>query len=122
MQTNISRIYHSREDRIAELHDGNERLNYDGKDHRRAEECANVLEEYSNKCCEALDAYAEAAGDADQNQDELDYARRHAIECWSLAQAALSKVAWVMRFDGNKAYERMINALRTGAAADMRGL
>ena len=122
MQTPVSRIYHSREDRISELHDANDRLNYDGKDHMRAEDAANVLDEYTNKCCEAIDAYSEAAGDADQSPEELDYARRNAIECWALAQAALSKVAWLMRFDGNKAYERMINALKTGAAADMRGL
>lgn len=113
----VSKIYHSREDRISELHDGHERINYDGKDKERIEEITNVFDEYGEKFCDSLDKYVESEDD-----EELEYNRRNAIECWALAQAALSKAAWVLRFDGNKAYERMINALKTGAAADMRGL
>lgn len=113
----VSRIYHSREDRIADLHSGTERINYDGKDKPRIEEVTVIVDEYADKLCEALDKYVESEDD-----EELDYNRRNVIECWALAQAALSKTAWVMRFDGNMAYERMINALKTGASADMRGL
>jgi hypothetical protein len=113
----ISRIYHSREDRVADLHDSNEQLNYDGHDGERLTDVADVVDDLVGKFCEALDKYVESEDD-----DELEYNRRNAIERWALAQAALSKAAWVMRLDGNVAYERMINALKDGSAADMRGL
>lgn len=113
----VSKMYHSREDRIAELHDGSERLNYDGQDAERITAVTDTVEDYAVKLCVALDKYTESEDD-----EELEYNRRNAIECWALAQAAISKAAWVMRFDGNVAYERMINALKDGSAADMRGL
>ena len=120
--TLVSRIYHSREDRVAELVNEKNRLQYDGQDHIRLEETANAVEEYVTNLCEAVDALAEAVADSDQSEDEVNYCRRQAIEQWALAQAALSKTAHVLRFDGNIAYERMINALKSGAAVDMRGL
>ena len=52
----------------------------------------------------------------------MSYARREVIEKWAYAQAALSKVAWVLRFDGNAAFERLINSIKDGKVIDMRGL
>jgi hypothetical protein len=111
------KLYYSREDRIAELHDQKDRIQYDGNDGLRITEVTDTAAEFCEKMCDALDRYVDSEDD-----EELEYNRRNAIECWALAQASLSKVAWVMRFDGNLAYQRMINALKTGAAADMRGL
>lgn len=115
--TLISKIYHSREDRIAELHDGNARIQYDGNDGLRLTEVADTVDDYVNQMYDAVDQFIDSEDDR-----ELEVNRCNLIERWALAQAAISKVAWVARFDGNKAYERMIEALKTGAAADMRGL
>lgn len=113
----ISKIYHSREDRVAELQGEDERIQYDGKDDGRINDVIDAIDEYTNQLCGASDTLLQSEDD-----EELEYNRRNFIERWALAQAALSKAAWVLRFDGNKAYERMINALKTGSAADMRGL
>jgi hypothetical protein len=120
--TQISKIYHSREDRIADLHDKNEQINYDDNDPTRIEDVTCAVDDYTSKFCEAMDGYVDVINNVEDDPEEMNYARRTVIERWALAQAALSKAAWVMRFDGNKAYERMINALHTGEAADMRGL
>jgi hypothetical protein len=113
----VSKIYHSREDRIGEIHDGAERISYDGRDKERIDQVRDVSDEYFTELYDACDDYVRSSDD-----EELEYNRRALIERWALAQAALSKVAWVMRFDGNKAYERMMDALKNGATADMRGL
>jgi hypothetical protein len=117
----ISRIYHSREDRIKDIHAEAERLNYDGHDVERLNGAADVIEEYLDNLTSHLDLYIETIENKDEDS-EINYARRKVIESWALAQAAVSKLGWMMRFDGNVAYERMINALKTGAACDMRGL
>ena len=117
MLTAVSKIYHSREDRIAELHDGNERIQYDGKDGVRITNMADCVDDYVSQFCDSCDQYIDSEDDREQEIN-----RCNLIERWALAQAALSKAAWVMRLDGNIAYERMINALKTGAAVDMRGL
>lgn len=114
---NVSKIYHSREDRIAELHDGNDRLQYDGNDERRIVEVMDCVDDYIGQMYDAMDRYMDSEDDR-----ELEVNRCNLIERWALSQAALSKLAWVMRFDGNGAYERMLNSMKTGAAADMRGL
>jgi hypothetical protein len=113
----VSKIYHSREDRVAELHDDVDRIQYDGQDGKRILELSDTVDQLTEKLCDALDQFTDSEDD-----EELEYNRRTIIERWAIAQAAVSKVAWVLRFDGNVAYERMINAIKTGAAADMRGL
>ena len=120
----VSRIYHSREDRINELHGDSERVQYDGKDAERINEVSDTLDTHEANLFVALEEYMNELGaPVDEDSDSrMRYARREVIEKWALAQAALSKVAWVLRFDGNAAYERMLNAIKTGEAVDMRGL
>jgi hypothetical protein len=66
---------------------------------------------------------AEIDRPVDEDSDSrMRYARREVVEKWAYAQAALSKVAWVLRFDGNAAFERLINAVKDGDTIDMRGL
>jgi hypothetical protein len=118
-QTNlVSRIYHSREDRISDIHSEKEKLQYDGHDIDRLNALVEIIDEYGSDFAFSIEKLVENFND----DEEHAYSRRHLIERWALMQAALSKVAWSLRFDGNIAYERMINALKTGAAADMRGL
>lgn len=120
----ISRIYHSREDRISDFHGDSERVQYDGKDGDRINEVSDTLDTHeANLFCALEDYIQEVNAPVDEDSESrMRYARREVIEKWAMAQAALSKVAWVLRFDGNTAYERMLNAIKTGEAVDMRGL
>jgi predicted metal-dependent phosphoesterase TrpH len=125
MQTSnsiVSRIYHSREDRIKDLHEPDEQLSYNEKDDDKIIDLLDVVDEYVSKLLDKIEEYQTALDTDEFNDEETNYVRREVIERWALAQAALSKVAWFFRIDGNTAYERMISAIRTGAAADMRGL
>lgn len=122
--TTVSKIYHSREDRISDLHDDKERVQYDADDVERIQNITNVIDEYEEELAAALDDYVEELeSEVDEDSESrMRYARQMVVEKWALTQGALSKVAWALRFDGNQAYERMINALKTGEAMDMRGL
>lgn len=120
----MSRIYHSREDRISDLHKDEERVQYDSQDVDRLNGLANVTDEYADNLIAAIEGYIKVLED-DPDEDiasEMGYARREVLEKWALMQGALSKVAWTLRFDGNAAYERMINAMKNDAPMDMRGL
>lgn len=122
----ISRIYHSREDRINEIHGRDERVSYDdpAKDYERVTACTDLVGEYTDDLMEALDEYSsEIIAPVDEDSESrMRYARQTIVEKWALAQGAISKVAWVLRINGNDAYEKMIEAIKTGAAMDMRGL
>jgi len=120
----VSRIYHSREDRISELHNDKERVQYDKDDIIRLENVSEVLDTHEANLFEALEDYIkelESPVDED-SESRMRYARQMIVEKWAFAQAALSKVAWVMRIDGNQAYERLLNAVKTDKPIDMRGL
>lgn len=120
----VSQIYHSREDRIKDIHTDADRVQYDGKDEDRIQQLVDVLTEYNeNLENELLNYLEEMNADADEDSvQRMRYARQMVVEKWALAQAALSKAAWVLRIDGNVAYERCINALKSDDAMDMRGL
>jgi hypothetical protein len=121
----IGKLYHSREDRVAELNDELSRVQYDNleNDLARIEEAGGAFVEYVDGLEDAITEYMESMQDTSEDApSRMGYARRDLIEKWTLTQATLSKVAWVLRIDGNDAYQRMINALKNGEAVDMRGL
>jgi hypothetical protein len=120
----VSQIYHSREDRIKELHNESERVQYDGDDIKRVVDVTETFDHHGEQLWDALEDYAEElASEVDEDSESrMRYARQNVVEKWAFAQAALSKVAWVMRIDGNHAYERLINAIKSDEAIDMRGL
>jgi hypothetical protein len=126
MQT-VSRIYHSREDRVAEFHDKErDRLSTDPHhDSLLADNLASDVWDYMEQLVSRLDNYADTC-EGNRNEDDWDsrveYARREVIERWAAAQSILSKVAFAMRFDGNLAFERLMDTLGTDVPVDMRGL
>ena len=123
--TMVTRIYHSREDLIARLHTEEERVQWQNteEDEKKINEAAECLVDYSEKLDAAIEDYLNAMYEEDEEApSHMAYCRRELIERWALTQAALSKLAYIMRFDGNDAYQRMINALDKGDAVDMRGL
>jgi hypothetical protein len=124
MSSLVSRIYFSREDRINELHDEKERTQWDGKDVERIEEVATVLDEHIENFFASLEEYNDILSEevSEDSDSRMRYARQELVEKWALAQGALSKVAWVLRIDGNTAYERLINSIKSDNPLDMRGL
>jgi hypothetical protein len=115
----VTKIYHSREDLIAKLHKEADRIQNKDRDTdcRKMIDVINTIEDPFEDMLDGVWDILDA-----EDADEEAYARRTMIEKWALVQANLSKLAWVMRIDGNEAYNRMINALETGDAVDMRGL
>lgn len=121
----IERMYYSREDRIAELNEENSRVQYDTveNDLARINEAWDAFSSYSDSLEDAVDEYTEAMQEEGEDApSRMRYARRELIEQWCFAQATLSKLAWVLRVDGNEAYQRMINALKHGNVVDVSDL
>lgn len=121
----IPKVYYSREDRVGELNDEMARVQYDNleNDIERIEEASGAFFDYSDELSDRIDKYLEAMSGEDEDASSvMAYSRRELIEKWALTQATLSKIAWVLRIDGNDAYQRMMNALKSGEAVDMRGL
>lgn len=125
MNNLIGKAYYSREDRVGELNNELCRVQYNDVDDdvKRVGEAYDAFDVYSEELCEAIEQYIDAMQEMGEDAPSImGYARRELIEKWALTQATLSKIAWVLRVDGNDAYQRMINALHTGEAVDMRGL
>ena len=119
-----SKIYHSREDRIKELHADEERVQYDEADKGRIESLASVVTDYTTLFLNSLGMYRKELDEPidEDSESRMGYARRDLIEKWAMMQGAVSKAAWTFRFDGNSAFEKMIESAKTDAAMDMRGL
>jgi t-SNARE complex subunit (syntaxin) len=123
----ITKIYYSREDRINDIQDAMERVQYDKpeEDTRRVTSAQELFDEYAEKLYDSLEEYIKELSNTEVDEDsqsQMRYARQQVVERWAMMQAALSKVAWVLRIDGNQAYERLINSIRTDDPLDMRGL
>lgn len=127
MQTNlIGKIYFSREDRIAEILSEDARVQYQdaNEDANRIQDAfgglAEKIDELDDAVCDYLEVTLE---DPDEDSAaKISYHRRQLIEQWTLAQGSLSKLAWVLRIDGNEAVQRMLNAFHSEQAMDMSGL
>lgn len=121
----VTRIYHSREDLIARLNNENDRVQWQDteEDEAKIASASEAVAEFAEKLDAAVEDYLNAMYEEDEDAPaHMGYSRREMIERWALMQASLSKLAWVLRFDGNEAYQRMINSLDKGDAVDMSGL
>lgn len=117
--------YNTREEAVASVANDSHRVQYDGADADRIKDMAATLTHHAVELIESLGNYvAETASDIDEDAEaRMGYARRELIEKWATAQLALSKVAFVMRVDGQTAYDRLIAALNIeGGNIDMSGL
>lgn len=118
-------MYNTREEAVASVADDSCRVQYDGKDYDRIKDIAGTLTHHMVELIESLGAYAdETVTEVDEDSDSrMGYARRDLIEKWSTAQLALSKIAFVIRADGQTAYERLVAALNIeDGVIDMSGL
>lgn len=121
----VVQIYHSRESRVAELCDEEQQVQLmDAReDVERIKDAFGILFEQVDKLDEASEQYlVEVLEEDEYNAKPLRTARNEMIEAWSNTQLALSKVAWVLKVDGNEAYQRMVNARKHSLIVDMSDL
>jgi hypothetical protein len=117
--------YNTREEAVASIADDSCRVQYDEGDYERIKDIAGTLTHHMVELIESLGAYAdETRSEVDEDSESrMAYARRDLIEKWALSQLALSKVAFVIRTDGDTAFNRVVAALNIeGGNIDMRGL
>ncbi len=103
----------TREQILAEHISEDHRVQYDSEDTARLESVADLLTNASMLLIEALAKYRDASI-AEVNEDSADLmkqARYDLIFTWTMVQTAVSKVAWVTRFDGEEAYKRAVETM-----------
>jgi hypothetical protein len=101
-----------REELINEVAGDNHRVQYDGLDGARIEASAQTMTEAVVMLLEALGAYSDIIkAPADENTADLTKeARYNVLASWGVAQAGISKVAWMLRIDGDEVYRRVVTA------------
>jgi hypothetical protein len=100
----------TREQKLTKVLPEASRVQYDDLDSMRLFSLGNQVTDASVMLIQALGAYRDviAAEITEDSAEETKKARYDLIRAWGLAQAAISKVAFVTRFDGEEAYDRTI--------------
>jgi hypothetical protein len=115
----------NREEAVTLLSDEQQRVQYDEGDAERIIDVTGTFTHHAVELIGSLGDYAkETESEVDEDSESrMGYARRELIEKWAAAQLALSKIAFVIRLDGDAAYDRLVSALNIeGGNIDMRGL
>lgn len=114
----------NREQLLSKVCSDDHRLQYDGNDGTRMTMLATAFTDASVAMIEALGAFNNAAEApvSDTSADEMKAARYDAVSAWTMAQAAVSKVAFVLRIDGEEAYRRAIKAVENEEDPEFSGL
>ena len=127
----VERMYFSREQRISDIHREEERVDYTSaeSDGNKLADAMAVVNDKTDELEKALEEYFISitfeGGDEEDQRDaymRILAQRRELVTQWAYAQAALSKLAWILRVDGNEAYQRLIKAIQNGEEVDMGGL
>jgi hypothetical protein len=102
----------NREQQLAKHINDDHRLQYDGEDEARLDNLATTFTQAAVAMIEALGEFREAAkAEVDESSaDRMKSARYDAVYAWTMVQAAVSKVALVLRIDGDEAFSRAITA------------
>jgi hypothetical protein len=122
MSNFAARLYYSREDLFAKVADPDDRV-----------QCVDAQEDYDRaldpltRTAEVLDELHTSLGEYFDEVDEghpeaIKRSRERLVMDWAMAQGTLSKLAWVLRIDGNDAFQRLMNAIKDGKTANMEGL
>lgn len=114
----------SRESIIGGMSKEAERVQYDDKDTHRLMNVGDAVITHITDFLSALDAYIKALNAPVDEDSTLNMGTSRAIlvEKWAIATCALSKAGWIIRVDGDEAFNRTTEAIKTGKALDVRGL
>ena len=103
----------TREQLVMEICGEDAKLQYDGKDEDRVANLAAQFTQSSMLMLEALGQFnAVAAMDVDENSaDMMKGARADVVMAWGALAVAVSKIAGVMRIDGDETFNRILNVV-----------
>jgi hypothetical protein len=113
-----------REELIDKLAPTDDRLEYDEHDEAKIVETANRYTQTTVLLLEAIGKYVETMRlPIDENSaDLMKEARYDVVYSWAVAQAAVSKIAWMMRIDGDEAYGRIMDGAMSEEHPDLHDL
>jgi hypothetical protein len=114
----------SRETIIGDVSAEDERVQYDDRDTDRLTNVGDAVISHVSDFLKALDNYIlalSAPADEDSKMNMLE-ARMKLVEAWAIATCALSKAGWIIRVDGDEAFQRTAEAIKTGKALNLSGL
>lgn len=114
----------SRETMVMDLCTQDDRLQYDGKDEQRIAGVAAQFTQSAMLMIEALGAFSDAAtAKVDENStDIMKGARSDVVMAWAALQVVTSKIAGVLRIDGDTAFERILAVADNDGEPDVSGL
>lgn len=114
----------NRETMVMDLCTQDDRLQYDGDDERRIAGLAAQFTQVAMLMIEALGQFADAAvAPVDENsEDIMKGARSDAVMAWGALQVATSKIAGVLRIDGDEAFERILATAHNDDEPNVAGL
>lgn len=127
----VIKVFYGREDRIAEISDEAERVQYKdtAEDISKLDKALRLFQEEFDNLEDKIDDYALAMAESDEDvtgdletEAGVILCRNNLVEAWAHAQASLSKVAWVARIDGNTAFHRLVDGIKYKNRVDMSGL
>jgi len=115
-------LYYSRELRIAEISDESDRVQYFDvqEDEARILAPIEATSEVLKQLLMDLEQYFADIRDGDPS--EIRQSRIPLVYDWAMLQAVVSKLAWVLRIDGNEAFQRLVDSIKNNREADMEGL
>lgn len=114
----------SREQMIKEVINEQDLVQYDGKDEARIAHVASLFTHAAMTHIEALGAYTDQlkAPVDDSSADLMKEARGNVVMSWGAVAAIVSKIAAVMRIDGDTAFQRVLDTAHTNQEPDVAGL
>jgi hypothetical protein len=114
----------SRETIIGGVSQEAERVQYDDKDVDRLMDVGDAVISHITDFLSSLDAYIGAlnAPVDEDSKTNMAAARLALVEKWAIATCALSKAGWIIRVDGDEAFWRTTEAIKTGKALNLAGL
>jgi hypothetical protein len=105
-----------REKMIDDLVGEDGKVQYDGNDEAKITNVAGAFANASVLMIEALGAYVDAMNlPVDENSaDIMKGARNDVIYSWTAMQGSVSRIAHLLRFDGDEAYRRAVETAKEG--------
>lgn len=102
----------NREQIISANSPDDDRVQYDGEDNKRIARAASLITDSAVMMIQALGEYTRASeAPVDENSaDAMKAARYDVTLCWGALQLATSKIASVLRIDGDEVFSRMVES------------
>lgn len=114
----------SRETIIGDMSKEDERVQYDDRDVERLMDVGDAVISHITDFLSSLDNYIGALNAPVDEDSKLNMAeaRMRLVEKFAIATCALAKAGWIIRVDGDEAFQRTAESIKTGKALNLAGL